>query len=73
MKKAMVRMPGALREAGLAARMVLQVHDELLFEVAVEECEQTLQLVKSVMEDVITLDVPLVAEGKFADSWAEAH
>ena len=73
MKKAMVKMRPALDEAGLRAKMILQIHDELIFEVPEDELDQTLELVKDVMEGVVDLDVPLIAEGEFADSWAEAH
>ena len=57
--------------------MLLQVHDELLFEVPEAEAGATARLVKQVMEDAIhpaaALDVPLVAETGLAESWAEAH
>ena len=76
-KRAMIRVPPALAEAGLSARMLLQVHDELLFEVPDAEAEATAQLVKQVMENAIhpalELDVPLVAEIGIGASWAEAH
>ena len=72
-KRAMVRLPGALRDAGLAARMLLQVHDELLFEVPEAEVEPTAALVKRVMEGVAELRVPLGVEVGWGHSWAEAH
>ncbi len=72
-KRAMVRMPAALREAGLAAKMLLQVHDELLFEVPENEVEATSAVVKQVMEGVATLRVPLRAEIGHGANWAEAH
>jgi DNA polymerase-1 len=72
-KRAMVRMPRALREAGLAARMLLQVHDELLFEIPEAEAERTAAVVREVMEGVTTLRVPLRAEIGTGRSWAEAH
>ena len=72
-KRAMVRMPLALREAGLSARMLLQVHDELLFEVPEGEVEATAKLVREVMEGVATLHVPLSVEVGTGHSWAEAH
>ncbi len=72
-KRAMVRVPGALREAGLAARMLLQVHDELLFEVPEAELAATEALVRGVMEGVATLAVPLAVEVGHGASWAEAH
>ncbi len=73
MKMAMIKMPDALKNANLNARMLLQVHDELIFEVPEEELEQTSALVKQVMENVVTLDVPLVAEAGHGLSWAQAH
>ncbi|MFC7473477.1 DNA polymerase I [Dankookia sp. GCM10030260] len=72
-KRAMVRVPGALRQAGLAARMLLQVHDELVFEVPEAEVAQTSALVREVMEGVVSLRVPLAVEVGTGRSWAEAH
>jgi DNA polymerase I len=72
-KKAMVRMPGALCAAGLTGRMLLQVHDELLFEVQEAEAERTAAVVKRTMEGAVDLSVPLVAEAGIAENWAEAH
>jgi DNA polymerase-1 len=72
-KRAMVRLPRALRDAGLNARMLLQVHDELVFEVPQAEVEATAALVKSIMESVATLRVPLSVEIGTGHSWAEAH
>ena len=72
-KRAMVRLPGALREAGLSARMLLQVHDELVFELPETEVEATGVLVKRVMEGVADLSVPLGVEVGHGQSWAEAH
>lgn len=73
MKRAMVKIPDALRDAGLKARMILQVHDELLFEVPTAEKEATATLVKTIMEGAATLSVPLIAEAGFAANWADAH
>ena len=73
MKKAMIKMPSALANAGLSAKMLLQVHDELIFEVPEGELEETSALVKKVMENVADLDVPLIAEAGHGQSWAEAH
>jgi len=76
-KRAMGRVPAALEAAGLKARMLLQVHDELLFEVAEDEVEATARLVKEVMEAACAprceLSVPLVVETGWARSWDEAH
>jgi DNA polymerase-1 len=76
-KRAMIRVPGALAGAGLTGRMLLQVHDELMFEVPEAEVEATIALVKEVMEGaclpVLELSVPLVVDAGVADNWAEAH
>lgn len=73
MKKAMARMPKALKDAGLSAKMLLQVHDELIFEVPEAELEKTSALVKEVMENVADIGVPLDAEAGHGKSWDEAH
>ncbi|WP_159996322.1 DNA polymerase I [Roseomonas sp. 18066] len=72
-KRAMVRMPAALKAANLSARMLLQVHDELLFEVPQGEVTATAECVRVVMEGVAELRVPLKAEIGFGANWAEAH
>jgi DNA polymerase-1 len=76
-KRAMIRIPAALAGAGLRTRMLLQVHDELLFEVPEEETGRTAEVVKTVMEGACAphceLSVPLVVETGFARSWDEAH
>lgn len=72
-KRAMIQIPGALADAGLKARMLLQVHDELLFEVPETELEATSALVRRVMEQAVDIGIPLVAEAGIGHSWAEAH
>jgi len=72
-KRAMSRVPAALAQAGLKARMLLQVHDELVFEVPEAEVEATRALVKQVMESAASLDVPLVVETGIGASWDDAH
>lgn len=72
-KRAMAQLPDALTEAGLDATMLLQVHDELVFEVAVADAARTAALVKSVMEGAATLSVPLDVDTGIAPTWAEAH
>ena len=72
-KRAMIRVPGALAEAGLSARMLLQVHDELLFEVSEAESERTAALAKRVMEDAAHLTVPLTVDTGTGLTWNEAH
>lgn len=76
-RRAMVRMDGALEEANLSAKMLLQVHDELIFEVPESEVENTITLVKDVMENAtlpaLQLSVPLKVDAQAADNWDEAH
>jgi DNA polymerase-1 len=69
----MIRLPTALIEAGLSATMLLQVHDELIFEVPDKEVEDTKVMVKKVMEGAAHLDVPLVVDAGSGANWAEAH
>ena len=73
MKIAMARIPRALDEANLKARMLLQVHDELIFEVPDAELDATAALVRNVMENAAQLNVPLEAEAGVADNWSDAH
>ncbi|MFT9258736.1 MAG: DNA polymerase I, partial [Acetobacter sp.] len=73
-KRAMVRLPSALNAAGLeTARMVLQVHDELLFEADTHEAEAVAEIARTVMADAARLSVPLVVETGIGQNWAEAH
>jgi len=71
-KLAMVRVDEALRREGLAARLVLQVHDELIVECPEDEAERVRALVEEEMEQVLPLSVPLLAEAKQGRSWYEA-
>lgn len=74
MKRAMIALPPALAAAKLGARMLVQVHDELLFEVPHDQKEETAELVKRVMiEAGKGLSLPLAVEAGFGDNWAEAH
>lgn len=72
-KRAMVRLPDALKRAGLRARLLLQVHDELLFEAREEEADALGMVAREVMEQAATLVVPLVVETGRGANWAEAH
>ena len=76
-KRAMIRLPDALTRAKLKARMLLQVHDELLLEVPNNEIADTSQLVQEIMEGAArpskNLSVPLTVEVGFGDNWFEAH
>ena len=76
-KRAMARVPAVLAREKLHARMLLQVHDELLFEAPEAEVEHTAQVVKAVMEGACAphceLSVPLVVETGHGKNWDEAH
>ena len=73
-KLAMVRIAAALREKSLRSRMVLQVHDELVFEVPVAEKDAVRPLVEELMTGALPLDgVPVVVESGFGANWLEAH
>jgi DNA polymerase-1 len=71
MKMAMIRVEHLLGEADLATRMLLQVHDELLFEVPEGEIDTVAALVRRAMEEACTLEVPLVVDQKQGASWRE--
>ena len=76
-RRAMVRMDAALAKKKLNAQMLLQVHDELVFEVPDDEVEKTLPVVKTVMEEApmpaLSLSVPLAVDAAPAHNWDEAH
>ena len=71
-KIAMARVSRRLEEEGFAAHMILQVHDELDFECPVEEVERLTAMVRDVMEHVVDLRVPLIAEASTGITWADA-
>lgn len=72
-KRAMNRLQRALDDASLDARMLLQVHDELIFEVPEDQIDKTKDVVRTVMEGAATLDVPLVVDIGQGLNWDEAH
>jgi DNA polymerase-1 len=72
-KAAMVRVQARLHEAGLAARMILQVHDELVFDAPAGEVEPLAELVRHEMQAAVPLRVPVVVEVGVGRNWAEAH
>jgi len=76
-RRAMVRLPGALAEAKNSARMLLQVHDELIFEAPDKDVEKARKLIQQVMEKAslpaVEISVPLVVEARAADNWDAAH
>jgi DNA polymerase-1 len=71
-KLAMVGIHRAMRERGLSGRMLLQVHDELVFEVPPQEVETMTELVREYMEKVVKLEVPLVVDIGVGPNWLEA-
>ena len=72
-KKAMVDVSDALAGSGIEATMILQVHDELVFETTEADRESLSELVRERMEQVASLDVPLTVDVGFGRSWREAH
>jgi DNA polymerase-1 len=70
-KIAMVRMHAALRERGLQSRMLLQVHDELLFESPPAEAAAMATLAREIMEAALPLSVPIVVDVKTGADWSE--
>jgi DNA polymerase-1 len=76
-RRAMIRMHKALADAGLSAKMLLQVHDELIFEAVDKEVDATMAVVKHVMEKApepaVLLTVPLQVDARAAQNWEEAH
>ena len=76
-RRAMIRMDDALRRAKLSAQMLLQVHDELVFEAPNDEIDNTIEVVRRVMveapEPAVRLSAPLVVDARAAHNWDEAH
>ncbi len=72
MKKAMIDVWRALKKGGFKTKMIMQVHDELIFEVPQEEIEEVQRLVKEKMEGAYTLKVPLVVDLAYGKNWTEA-
>jgi len=74
-RRAMIRMPDAIKD--LPAKMLLQVHDELIFEVEEDACDEVISVVKTVMEGAaapaVHLDVPIEVDAGIGDNWADAH
>ncbi|MBR2830053.1 MAG: DNA polymerase I, partial [Solobacterium sp.] len=71
-KIAMIHIDQAMKEAGVKAKMILQVHDELIFDVPKEEVEQMKQIVEEGMVKAMTLKVPLTVECSVGTDWYEA-
>ena len=71
LKLAMIEVDKALKVHHLKSQMILQVHDELIFDVFEDELEEVMSLVKEKMENCIKMDVPLIVEGNYAKNWCE--
>ena len=72
LKRAMIDIHAALPQHGLRTRMILTVHDELLFEAPLEEADRAAALVRERMEDAVSLNVPLTVDIGMADNWRDA-
>ena len=72
-RRAMIRLPGAMADANLSGTMLLQVHDELIIEAPEAEVDETIAVAKKIMEGAASLSVPLTVDAGVADTWAEAH
>ena len=72
-KLAMINVDRRIREEGLSSRMVLQIHDELVFDVVADEIDVLKRLVIEEMENVTKLSVPLTVECNYGNNWLEAH
>ena len=72
-KKAMINVDRKMKEAGMQSRMVLQVHDELVFDALLSEADDLKKLVTEEMENVIQLSIPLTVECNYGKNWLEAH
>ncbi len=77
LRRAMIRVPAALAEAGVSSRMLLQVHDELVFEALDAEVDATIAVARSVMEraalPAVAFSVPLKVDARAAQNWDDAH
>jgi DNA polymerase-1 len=69
----MIRVSNALKREGLKAKMILQIHDELLFDTPIDEVERVSEIVKYEMENAMDLGVPLLVEVGSGKNWLEAH
>jgi len=69
----MIDIHQELQNKGLKAKMIIQVHDELIFDTPSNEVEQLQAIVKSCMENAVKLDVPLIVDMGVGNNWLEAH
>ena len=73
MKKAMISVDGALKEGKYKTKLLLQVHDELIFQVPLDEADEVEKLIKEKMENVVKLPVPLRSSVERGYSWGDMH
>jgi DNA polymerase-1 len=69
----MIKTDRRIKQAGLKSRMILQIHDELVFETTPDEVERLESIVREEMENVIELSIPLTVECNHGHNWLEAH
>ena len=72
-KIAMIEVQKEMKKNGLKSKMILQIHDELLFEYPVEEKDVLVSMVKNSMENAMRLKVPIIVDYGFGKNWYEAH
>jgi DNA polymerase-1 len=72
-KIAMVKVADVLREGDYQTKMLLQVHDELVFDLHKEEAEKVVPEIETAMKDALPLTVPIVVESGTGENWLEAH
>ena len=72
-KVAMVNVYNALKENGFKSRLILQVHDELIIEAHHDEVNQVKDMLRQIMEESISLSIPLLVDVETGDSWYETH
>lgn len=73
MKKAMIEVHKTIEDQDLPVKMLLQIHDELIFEIKEDDVERCVSLLKDVMENVCKLSIPLSVDAGIGDNWAQAH
>ena len=72
-KLAMINVDRRIKSEGLQSKMVLQIHDELVFDATVSEVARLEQIVREEMENVVELSIPLTVECNYGNNWLEAH
>jgi DNA polymerase-1 len=72
-KKAMIDIDRFLNKEMPQVKMIMQVHDELIFEAPKKDAEEVLSIMKKMMESAVKLDIPLIADAAIGDNWNEAH